>query len=70
MTHLQALKSDALALPDSDRAALVSDLLLSLPPQLSDQDDGVKEALRRDVELTEDSSSSVTWSEIKQQLGR
>ena len=41
----------ALELSEEERAQLASSLLDSLPGILSDQDDGIAEALRRDSEL-------------------
>jgi putative addiction module component (TIGR02574 family) len=41
----------ALDLPESERAVLAAHLLGSLPPVLHDEDEGIAEALRRDLEL-------------------
>lgn len=70
MTRLQALRKDALSLPDAERAALAADLLETLPAVLSDDDEGVAEALRRDAELNADPSAGIDWTELKRGLGR
>src|SRR5882724_1423948 len=44
----------ALDLPEQERAALAANLLESLPGILSDEDEGVAEALRRDAEMEAD----------------
>ncbi len=52
-------------LPDSDRASLASRLLDSLPAVLSDDDDGLAEAIRRDAEMDRDPSASMTLEELR-----
>jgi hypothetical protein len=44
----------ALDLPEQKRAKLAANLLDSLPGILSDEDEGVAEALRRDAEVEAD----------------
>ena len=70
MTRLQELTKEAMSLPDAERAALASDLLQTLPGVLSDEDEGVAEALRRDAELDADPGSGIEWSALKKDLGR
>ena len=70
MTRLQVLKKEALSLTDAERAVLASELLETLPGVLSDQDEGIAEALRRDAELDANPSSGIEWSEVKRELGR
>lgn len=70
MTKIEAFKSESLSLNDQERAQLASHLLGSLPAVLNDPDAGLSEALRRDRELTESSSSGVSWDELKKNLGR
>lgn len=70
MTRLQALKNEALGLPEADRAALASELLDTLPAVLSDPDEGVSEALRRDAELDADAAAGLDWTILKKNLGR
>ena len=64
------LHDQALNLPDADRAALAADLLSSLPAMLAEEDDGIAEALRRSKDLDENPAQSVSWSDIKNNLGR
>ncbi|MES2693694.1 MAG: addiction module protein [Verrucomicrobiota bacterium] len=70
MTRLQTLKAEVLGLPDRERAMLAAELLDTLPPVLSDDDEGVAEALRREAELDADPSAGVTWEDVKKALGR
>ena len=67
---LEELQKRAMELPDSDRASLAADLLISLPAMLVDEDDGIAEARFRSKELDEDPSAGCSWLEIKQALGR
>ena len=70
MTRIEALKIEAMDLTDSDRATLASELLYSLPATLSDEDEGMAEALRREADLTANPSSGMTWDELKKGIGR
>lgn len=67
---ISEIRTSALGLPDSDRAALAAELLISLPAVLFDEDDGVAEAMRRSRELDENPSMGCSWEEIKRSLGR
>ncbi|MBK1884643.1 addiction module protein [Luteolibacter pohnpeiensis] len=67
---LEEIQKCALDLPDSDRAVLAAELLVSLPAVLVDEDDGVAEATRRSKELENDPSMGCSWEEIKRSLGR
>ncbi len=67
---LAEIRTSAMELPDSDRAVLAAELLVSLPAVLVDEDDGIAEAMRRSRELDADPSMGCTWDEIKQSLGR
>ena len=67
---LEEIQKCALDLPDSDRAALAAELLVSLPAVLVDEDDGIAEAIRRSKELDDDPSMGCSWEEIKHSLGR
>ena len=67
---IEEIQQGALALPENERAQLAAQLLTSLPATLTDRDDGVAEALRRNKELDEDPSAGRTWDEIKRELGR
>lgn len=70
MTHVQALRKEALTLTDTERAVIAADLLQTLPAVLSDEDEGVAEALRRDAELDADPAAGIEWSALKKKLGR
>lgn len=67
---LEEVQKRAMDLPDSDRASLAADLLVSLPGVLVDADDGIDEARRRSGELDENPSAGCSWLEIKQALER
>jgi hypothetical protein len=54
----------ALDLPERERAALAANLLESLPGILSDEDEGVAEALRRDDELERDPKQTITLAQL------
>ena len=66
----EELQMRALELPDSDRATLAAELLVSLPAVLVDEDDGIAEAIRRSKELDENPSMGCSWDEIKRSFGR
>ncbi len=59
-----------MVLSESERATLASHLLRSLPPLLSDEDEGDAEALRRDAEMDSDPSACLTLEEFKRAVGR
>jgi len=65
MTRLQELELQAGKLPESERAALVTRLLATLPPVLTDADGGVAEARRRDADLTADPSSGLSETQFR-----
>jgi len=65
MTRLQELERHAGKLPEAERAALVSRLLATLPPVLSDTDGGVAEARRRDAELNANPSTSLSDKQFR-----
>ena len=48
---------------------LASHLLASLPPVLSDEDDGVAEALRRDAEMEANTQIGISLEQLDQQVG-
>ncbi len=70
MVTLTELEEQIMALPDGDRAWLASRLLQSLPPVSDDDDEGYEEAIRRDREMDEDPSASLTLDEFKRAIGR
>jgi hypothetical protein len=64
MSTIVEVEKLALDLPEKERAALAANLLESLPGILSDEDEGVAEALRRDAELDADPAQSISLSEL------
>ena len=54
----------ALDLPERERATLIANLLDSLPPILSDNDEGMAEALRRDAELDANPSLAISLADL------
>jgi len=67
---LAEIQTGALNLPEDQRAALVVELLGSLPAMLSDVDDGSDEAGRRIAEMKADPDCRRTWGQVKAELGR
>ena len=65
MQTLSEIEQEAMKLPDSDRAFLASRLLDSLPAVLSDDDDGLAEAIRRDAEMDRDPAATMTLEELR-----
>ncbi|MGE3313003.1 MAG: addiction module protein [Limisphaerales bacterium] len=65
MTTLAEIEREAMNLTDAERAALAERLIASLPAVLSDDDDGVSEALRRDEELDRDPAASLTLDQLR-----
>lgn len=58
----------ALDLPEQDRAKLAADLLDSLPGVLSDDDEGIAEAIRRDAEIDADPNQAITLAQLDSQV--
>jgi hypothetical protein len=67
ITELEEL---ALNLPENQRAVLAAHLLGSLPSVLDDEDEGMAEALRRDSELSTQTSSAISLEELDAQIER
>ena len=51
-------------LSEKERATLAANLLESLPGILSDEDEGVAEALRRDAEIETDPAQAISLAEL------
>ena len=68
MATVIEIKEFALDLPEQDRATLAANLLESLPPILSDDDEGTGEALRRDRELDADPSQAISFAQLDSQI--
>lgn len=64
MATITEIEKLALDLPERDRATLIANLLDSLPPILSSDDEGIAEALRRDAELDADPNTGVSPAEF------
>jgi hypothetical protein len=58
------LKKLVLDLPERERATLAANLLESLSGIVSDEDEGIAEALRRDAEIDSDGANSISLSEL------
>ena len=67
---LQDVQACAMQLPESQRAALATELLCSLPAVLVDDDGGIAEAHRRSQELAQTPAAGCSWEEIRRDLGR
>jgi hypothetical protein len=68
MQTLSDIEQEAMRLPDSSRAYPASRLLDSLPAVLSDDDDGLAEAMRRDAEMDWDPAAVMTLEELKRRV--
>lgn len=68
MQTLAELEHGAMELPENERAVLAAHLLNSLPACLSDEDDGVAEALRRERELDQNPVVAMSINELKSAL--
>lgn len=54
----------ALDVLERERARLAANLLDSLPLMLSDEDEGIAEALRRDAEIDADPAQAISLAEL------
>ncbi len=70
MALLDDVESQAMTLPESQRATLATHVLESLPGVLLDDDEGLAEAARRDAELEQDPSLGITTEQLRMGLGR
>ena len=68
MATIVEVKKLALDLPEQERAALAANLLESLPGILSDEDEGVAEALRRDAEMEADPNQAISLAQLDSQI--
>ncbi len=64
MSTVVEVEKLALNLSERERAALAANLLESLPGILSEEDEGVAEALRRDAEIDADPAQSISLAEL------
>ena len=58
----------ALDLSEQERARLAANLLDSLPGVLSDEDEGVAEALKRDAEIERDPNQAIPLAQLDSQI--
>jgi len=58
----------ALDLPEEERARLAANLLESLPGVLSDEDEGIAEALRRDADLETNPDQVISLAQLDSQI--
>lgn len=58
----------ALSLPEKERAILTANLLESLPGVLSDEDEDVAEALRRNAELEANPDQAISLAQLDAQI--
>jgi hypothetical protein len=68
VARIEDIEKLALELPETERATLITHLLQSLPPILIDDDGGIAEALRRDAEMDEDPTLSISLAELDRQI--
>ena len=64
MASIVEVEKLALELPERQRATLAANLLESLPGILSDEDEGLKEALRRDAEIDADPDQAISLAQL------
>jgi hypothetical protein len=65
MSLIQDIEPRIFSLPERDRAELASRLLLSLKPELEDDDEGVREALQRESSARNDSTAWLTMEQFE-----
>lgn len=68
MATIIEVKKLALDLSEQERATLAANLLDSLPAVLSDEDEGIAEALRRDAEIEADPAQAIALSELDSRI--
>ena len=64
MATIVEVEKLALDLPEQERATLAANLLGSLPAVLSDEDEGLAEALRRDAEINADHTQAISLEQL------
>ena len=68
MATIVDIEKLALALPEKERATLAANLLECLPGVLSDEDEGVAEALHRDAELEANPDQVISLAQLDAQI--
>ncbi len=64
MSAIIEVEKLALSLSEQERATLAASLLNSLPGILSDEDEGVAEALRRDAEIEANTAQAISSDKL------
>ena len=60
------IELEIMKLPDAARAVLAAHLLESLPAVLSEPDEGLAEALRRDADLSSNPGAAMSLDELRE----
>ena len=68
MATIVEIETLALTLPEKQRATLAANLLDSLSGVLSDDDEGIAEALRRDAELDANPHEAISQKSLDEQI--
>ncbi|HEU4390078.1 MAG TPA: addiction module protein [Blastocatellia bacterium] len=68
MATIGEIEKLALSLTEKERATLAANLLESLPGVLSDEDEGVAEAVRRDAELELNPDQAISLAQLDAQI--
>jgi Putative addiction module component len=68
MATILEIEKLALTLPEKQRATLAANLLDSLSGVLSDEDEGIAEALRRDAELDANPHEAISLASLDEQI--
>ena len=68
MANIIEIEKLALNLSEQERATLAANLLDSLPGVLSDEDEGVAEALRRDAEIDADPNQAMSLAQMDSKI--
>ena len=68
MATIVEIEKLALTLPEKQRATLAASLLESLPGVLSDEDEGLAEALRRDADLDANPHEAISLTALDDQI--
>ena len=68
MARIIEIEKLALTLPEKQRAALAANLLDSLTGVLSDEDDGLAEALRRDADIETNPTQVISLAQLEEQV--
>ncbi len=68
MATIVEVEKLALDLSEKERAVLAANLLDSLPGVLSDEDEGIAEALRRDAEIEANPAQAISLADLDSQI--